>query len=73
MEAMLFSVPIIAYDCIYNRATTHDKALYFKDSDELGTLIQREMSADIGAEMASIACSEYRWADIAAKYELLYR
>lgn len=73
VEAMHFSVPIIAYDCIYNRATTHGKALYFRDSDELGTLIQREVSADIGAEMASIACSEYRWADIAAKYELLYR
>ncbi len=73
VEAMHFAVPILAFDCVYNRATTRGRALYFKDSVELCALLDKDLPADIGAEMAAISCAEYKWSDIASKYESLYR
>ncbi len=35
VEAMHFGVPIIAFDCDFNRSTTEDKALFFRDADSL--------------------------------------
>ena len=70
VEAMFFGKPILAFDCIYNRATTHDKAYYFKDSDSLNTLLSRQ---DLdGTPMIGIAKENYTWKKIASQYEELY-
>lgn len=70
VEAMFFGKPILAFDCIYNRATTGHKAYYFKDSDELASLIgKKELD---GVAMNEMAEKEYTWKRIASQYEALY-
>lgn len=70
VEAMYIGKPILAFDCIYNRATTHEKAYYFKDSKELQRLIEK--SQFDGTVMKTIAEEEYTWQKIAKQYENLY-
>lgn len=70
VEAMFFGKPILAYDVIYNRATTCDQAYYFKDCDSLISLLKH--SDFNGAPMRSIAQSNYTWKNIASQYEKLY-
>ena len=73
VEAMQFPVPIIAYDCIYNRETTHGKAMYFGDADSLVAYLHDDAShKQVGLAMQEIAKNEYQWKIIAAKYERLY-
>lgn len=69
VEAMFFGIPIIAYDCVYNRATTHDEAYYFKDSDSMSLLLKENMD---GSKMKLIAQENYTWKKIAEQYESLY-
>lgn len=70
VEAMFFGKPILAYDVIYNRATTCDKAYYFKDSDSLLALL-KQSNLD-GSPMLTIAKEQYTWNKIAKQYEALY-
>ncbi len=66
VEAMFFGMPIVAYDCIYNRSTTHEKAYYFKDDKSLLELLKTELD---GSPMRSIAEQNYTWKKIAEQYE----
>lgn len=72
IEAMFFSKPILAYDCVYNRATTENQALYFKSPEEL-IYLTRNNSHDnfekISKDMSEIANRRYRWGKITAQYE----
>ena len=70
VEAMFFGNTIIAYDVVYNRATTEDRAFYFKDADELKQLLSSNESN--GEVMKQIAVDRYTWRLIAAQYEALY-
>lgn len=74
VEAMHFGVPIIAYDCIYNRESTENKGDYFKDIDQLKTILLRPIeSFKKNAEsMKEIANRRYRWGVIAQQYVNLY-
>lgn len=71
VEAMHFGLPILAFDCNYNRSTTEEKALYFRDA---GALIQlmgamnQDYAASIGSEMAEIAYRRYTWSIVAQQY-----
>lgn len=70
VEAMFFGCPILAYDVVYNRATTFNKAYYFKNSYDLISLIlQHGLNGD---EMHQLAESYYKWKLIAKQYEMLY-
>lgn len=70
VEAMFFDKPIMAYDVIYNRETTQNRAYYFTDVESLKRLIER---ADMeGASTSELARREYVWASIAEQYESLY-
>ena len=70
VEAMFFGKPILAFDVIYNRATTDEQAYYFKDSDSLLKLINQEgLNGDV---MRNIAQKHYTWKKIASQYETLY-
>lgn len=70
VEAMFFGKPILAFDCIYNRATTHERACYFKDSNDLNVLLSTlELNGDAMKDMAR---QEYTWRKIASQYEILY-
>lgn len=70
VEAMFFGKPILAYDVVYNRATTDGKACYFGSSDELIKLLAHKI--ENGEEMKRIAEDRYTWKKIASQYELLY-
>lgn len=70
VEAMFFGKPIIAYDCIYNRATTDNQAYYFGNADDLNAVLRKEdLNGDI---MKVIAKERYTWKKIASQYEALY-
>lgn len=70
VEAMFFGKPIMAFDCVYNRATTDNKALYFSDSEQLSSIIQKD---DLnGKPLAEVAKDCYTWRKIASQYESLY-
>ena len=70
VEAMFFGCPILAFDVIYNRATTFNKAYYFKNSMELITLIAHPHLD--GHIMRLLAEQHYTWKLIAKQYEALY-
>lgn len=74
VEAMFFSKPIFAYDCVYNRKTTENKAFYFGSTNELIAKLKNS-SSDLDASaaaMAEIANRRYRWETIVSQYESLY-
>jgi glycosyltransferase involved in cell wall biosynthesis len=71
VEAMHLSLPIAAFDVIYNRATTEEAARYFRTADELADLLNRVLPAEWEMQRAvlkEIAVRRYRWSTIAAKY-----
>lgn len=41
VEAMNLSLPILAFDCVYNRATTEEKCLYWKNAEDLQNLMKK--------------------------------
>jgi glycosyltransferase involved in cell wall biosynthesis len=71
VEMMHFGVPILAYDCIFNRFTTDGKALFFKNADELrstAAALTPTASDDVGAAMLRIAQRRYTWDVIGREY-----
>lgn len=73
VEAMFFSKPIIAFDCIYNRETTENKALYFSDSPNLMELLEDSSPCEtISQNMRDIAIRRYKWNHIVQQYEHLF-
>jgi glycosyltransferase involved in cell wall biosynthesis len=75
IEAMNLGLPIISFDVPANRATTQNKALFFRDEHELIHLIQ---NLDDGAlqkmkiESENIARECYKWSIICKKYRELF-
>lgn len=75
VEMMHFGKPILAYDCIFNRHTTEDRAIFFKDADSLRRRLMNCTSNDaayIGSVLRRIAEDRYSWDAIGQAYfELL--
>lgn len=74
VEAMYLGLPIIAFEVSYNRTTTENKALYFKNHVDLKILIENIKIKEfkkIGEGMKSIANRRYIWLFIAEKYKEL--
>ncbi|MFI3281048.1 MAG: DUF1972 domain-containing protein [Rikenellaceae bacterium] len=73
VEAMFCGCNIVAYDVVYNRETTEQKASFFKNEAELIELTAGESrDVDNSADMFEIAKRRYTWATIAKQYEALY-
>lgn len=71
VEAMNLSLPILTFDCPYNRETTFNKAQYFKNSLELKNLINNTTTDSLqknGLSMYRIAQEHYTWSVISQKY-----
>lgn len=73
VEMMHFSKPILCFDCGYNRATTEDKAIYFKDASELISAIQEKNFDGISSVVKEIANKRYTWSIIREQYLELMR
>lgn len=72
VEAMHTGVPIAAFDVNYNRFTTGDAAVYFRDAESLRAIIARVASLD-GSRLREIARERYTWREIARQYTDLFR
>lgn len=75
VEAMNLGLPIVAFDVIYNRVTTEEKALYFNDVLSLRNVVenQEQQFKTISLNMKEIADRRYRWKIISDKYCNLYK
>lgn len=74
VEAMNLGLPILAFDCVYNVATTQNKALYWSSSEDLIKLVkENDDFSELGKTMASIGKSEYSWSNIADQYNSLWK
>ena len=69
---MNLALPILAYDCVYNRETTENKAFYWKNIEELRQYLFNPIDTTIGLKMKEIANNRYTWKIIAEKYSRLY-
>lgn len=75
VEAMNLGLPILAYDCVYNRATTQEQCLYWNGSDDIINFINNNYSSfeKIAKKMKDISSMEYSWKIIAEKYNNLWK
>jgi glycosyltransferase involved in cell wall biosynthesis len=74
VEAMSLDLPIVAFDCSFNRATTENRAIYFKSVAELRQVYESTPFEDFLAMrsvMREIAQRRYTWSKIAEKYTSL--
>ncbi len=72
VEAMYLGLPILAFSSGYNEYTTHNKAIYFKNSNDLTQKVRNLDSLDldkIGIKMKEIAKNDYIWSKIAQQYK----
>lgn len=73
VEAMFCKCNILAYDVVYNRETTGNKAHYFSDAIDLAlSLSGKEELSDNSSDMYELAMKRYTWRKIAQQYESLY-
>lgn len=75
VEAMSLGLPVIAFDVSFNRATTEDRAIYFRDRDDLMRIIKGFTDSErqkISFHMKEIALRRYTWQTTSAKYSNLF-
>jgi glycosyltransferase involved in cell wall biosynthesis len=74
---MHFGLPILAFDCNFNRHTTQHAAIYFRDVDDIVEVTQHwdnDNGKRVGAAMQEIAAEHYVWEKIAGQYfDLIYQ
>ena len=71
VEAMFFNCPILAYDVIYNRETTENKAFYFRDAEQLIALLRNDNALLLeksARDMSEIANRRYLWEVVSRQY-----
>jgi glycosyltransferase involved in cell wall biosynthesis len=68
VEMMHFGIPVLAFDCVFNRHTTDNEASYFADATSLTVLVEDLASQQNGDEMRRIANEKYRWETIGEHY-----
>lgn len=71
VEMMHFGKPILAFDCVFNRQSTEDAALFFKSADDLRRFVRAAVADGddkCGRRMAEIAARRYTWDKIGAAY-----
>ena len=72
VEIMHFSKQIYAFDCVFNRFTTENEALYFSTDKDLMELLADKSLSSNNKKMKSIAIKRYTWEIVAKQYESLY-
>lgn len=75
VEAMCLGLPVIANENPFNISTTENQAYYFKDKEDLKSLLQSTSSEEFiscGKRMQTIAREKMRWEDVARRYAGLF-
>lgn len=74
VEAMNLGLPILAFDCVYNRSTTQEKCLYWKESNDIIKILKDNNDfTDISNSMKVIGLKEYSWKGITEKYNKIWK
>ena len=73
VEAMYVGLPIIAYNVDFNRATAHNKILYFNDIKQLQNnaeilLNDEALQKKLIQDVKKITIEKYNWSKIINKY-----
>lgn len=71
VEAMNLGLAILSFHSLFNKYTTHNEALYFKDSTDLKFMLNSltdEQLKSIGENMLRIGKQEYSWKKISEEY-----
>jgi len=71
-EAMYLGLPVIAFSSGYNEFTTNNKAIYFRNAEELISIINNKSQLnlkEIGNNLKTVAEKMYIWAKIALQYK----
>jgi glycosyltransferase involved in cell wall biosynthesis len=74
VEAMYLALPIITFDVSYNKTTTENKAFYFKNAEDIVSIIQNTRLSEFkenSMKMKEVADRRYTWKVIAEKYGYL--
>lgn len=72
VEMMHFDKPIVAFDCVYNRATMEDKGLYFSSASSLSLILDDSNFGGNGSELGDIARRRYTWSVVREQYHKLF-
>lgn len=77
VEAMCLGCFIVAFDVSYNIVTTDNKALYFKDSNDLTVILRKYLADEIDIQkhkqdILKAGETLYRWKDISEKYASVF-
>jgi glycosyltransferase involved in cell wall biosynthesis len=73
---MASGLPIFAYDVNFNRYTTDNRCLYFKNEKGLNSLIlniNKNKISKIGIRMKQVASQKYKWNKIGQQYLKLFQ
>jgi len=76
VEMMHFGKPILAFDCVFNRHSTENEALFFKNSNDLRQVTAATIEhgcTQCGERMAAIARERYTWESVGMAYLQLLR
>ncbi len=68
VEMMHVGLPILAFDCVFNRQTTEDQAVFFADTESLAAALSRPPDPNLGERLRAIAQRRYAWAIVGAQY-----
>ncbi|MBL4628993.1 MAG: DUF1972 domain-containing protein [Roseicyclus sp.] len=68
VEMMHIGHPILAFDCVFNRQTTQDQALFFTDRDSLVAALQGPLELQDGDGLREFAEQHYTWAKVGGQY-----
>jgi glycosyltransferase involved in cell wall biosynthesis len=71
VEMMHFNVPVVAYDCTFNRFSTEGQALFFESAEQLRSIVASltpEVARGVGASMVRIAQKRYTWSVVGSEY-----
>ncbi len=72
VEMMHFGKPIIAYDCVFNRATMEEQGYYFSNVNNLSEIIDGYLNLSGGDHLLSIAKRRYTWEIVRKQYSCLF-
>jgi glycosyltransferase involved in cell wall biosynthesis len=68
VEAIFHSDRILAYDCVFNRATLDDQGVYFETAADLATIILSPESGKITNSEIGKLRQKYRWDHVICEY-----
>jgi len=76
VEAMSWGIPIVAFDVIFNKESTFNKAIYFDSANNLADILTSLSKFDlekISSDMLKLHDKNYDWKIISGKYSDLFK